>query len=453
MRSFAARLTVAFLIVGIASAMLVTLIVSQQTRMEFNRFVTDQTHDEVAHLLGEQYAFTGYWAFPPSLWQEEKQLAIHADRITVVDVNRRVVYSPEGRQNGQLVETEALEAGMAIEANGERVGTLFVGPLPRAGFDEWAREGPEASFLRNVTIASGLSALFAAVLALVLGLVLSRSLTRPLKALTAATEAMAAGNLGEQVPVTESGEIGLLTTSFNRMSADLAKASQLRKQMTADIAHDLRTPLSVLGGYAEGLMDGTLAGSPRLFALMHEEVNHLQHLVEDLRMLSLADAGELRLNRRPVDPSALLERTGLAYVMQAEQQGVVLRIEAAKDLPSVSVDLERMTQVLNNLVVNALRHTPAGEIVLSAHQAGAGIELVVQDSGRGIDAEDLPHIFDRFYRADKARERGVEDEGGSSTGLGLAIARAIVTAHGGAIRAESALGQGSRFVVTIPVAA
>ena len=156
----------------------------------------------------------------------------------------------------------------------------------------------------------------------------------------------------------------------------------------------------MLGGYAEGLMDGTLTGSPRLFALMHEEVNHLQHLVEDLRMLSLADAGELRLNRRLVDPRALLERTGLAYVMQAEQQGVVLRIEAAKDLPSVSVDLERMTQVLNNLVVNALRHTPAGEIVLSAHQAGAGIELIVQDSGRGIDAEDLPHIFDRFYRAD-----------------------------------------------------
>jgi two-component system sensor histidine kinase BaeS len=412
MRSFAARLTVAFLIVGIASAMLVTLIVSQQTRMEFNRFVTDQTHDEVAHLLGEQYALIGYWAFPPSLWQEEKQLAIHADRITVVDNEQRVVYSPEGRQNGQMVEAEALEAGMAIEA----------------------------------------SALFAAVLALVLGLVLSRSLTRPLQALTAATEAMAAGNLGEQVPVTESGEIGLLTTSFNRMSADLAKASQLRKQMTADIAHDLRTPLSVLGGYAEGLMDGTLKGSPRLFGLMHEEVNHLQHLVEDLRMLSLADAGELRLNRRPVDPRALLERTGLAYVMQAEQQGVALRIEAAEDLPSVAVDLERMTQVLNNLVVNALRHTPAGEIVLSAHQAGAGIELVVQDSGHGIDAEDLPHIFDRFYRADKARERGVEDEGGSSTGLGLAIARAIVAAHGGAIRAESTLGQGSRFVVTVPTA-
>jgi signal transduction histidine kinase len=129
-----------------------------------------------------------------------------------------------------------------------------------------------------------------------------------------------------------------------------------------------------------------------------------------------------------------------------------LRIEAAEDLPSVEVDLERMTQVLNNLVVNALRHTPAGEIVLSAHQAGAGIELVVQDSGHGIDAEDLPHIFDRFYRADKARERGVEDEGGSSTGLGLAIARAIVAAHGGAIRAESTLGQGSRFVVTVPTA-
>jgi len=275
MRSFAARLTIAFLIVGIASAMLVTLIVSQQIRMEFNRFVTDQSHDEVVHLLGEQYARNGFWAFPLSLWEDESQLSIHADRMTVVDANRRVVYSPEGRENGKMIAAGALEAGLPIESNGERVGTLFVGPLPRAGFNEWEREGPEASFLRNVTIASVLSALIAAILALVLGLLLSRSLTRPLKALTAATEAMAAGNLGEQVPVTESGEIGRLTTSFNRMSTDLAKASHLRKQMTADIAHDLRTPLSVLGGYAEALIDGTLHGSPRLYGLMHEEVNHL----------------------------------------------------------------------------------------------------------------------------------------------------------------------------------
>jgi two-component system sensor histidine kinase BaeS len=151
------------------------------------------------------------------------------------------------------------------------------------------------------------------------------------------------------------------------MSTDLARASQVRKQMTADLAHDLRTPLSILRGYTEGLQDGRLNGSSTLYTIMHGEVQHLQRLVEDLRVLSLADAGELPLNRRSVDPSALLERTGLAYIDRAEQEGIALRVEPAEGLPSIAVDTDRMTQVLNNLVSNALRYTPeGGAITLSA---------------------------------------------------------------------------------------
>jgi two-component system sensor histidine kinase BaeS len=283
-------------------------------------------------------------------------------------------------------------------------------------------------------------------IAFVLGILLARTLTRPLQELTAATQVMAAGQLGHQVQVHSQDEIGQLATSFNQMSHDLAQASQMRKQLTADIAHDLRTPLTILRGYMEGLKDGALDGSPNLYDIMYEEVALLQHLVEDLRTLSLADAGELSLNVRAVDPKALLERTGLAYVMEAEQRGLDLRIEAADNLPSVMVDADRMTQVFNNLVSNALRYTSQGSIVLAASATNQQVRFEVRVTGTGISAEELAHIFDRFYRADESRQR-TED---GSSGLGLAIAKAIVEVHGGQITAVSTPTQGTTFAITLP---
>jgi two-component system sensor histidine kinase BaeS len=216
--------------------------------------------------------------------------------------------------------------------------------------------------------------------------------------------------------------------------------------MTADLAHDLRTPLSILRGYTEGLKDGRLQGAPAMYTLMHGEVEHLQRLVEDLRLLSLADAGELSLNRRAVDPAALIERTGLAYIVQAEQQGLALRVEAGENLPSITVDTDRMTQVLNNLVSNALRYTAQGEIVLSASAENQHVQLKVSDTGSGIPLADLPFVFDRFYRADKSRQR-TDD---TASGLGLAIAKAIVEAHKGMIAVESTPEKGTVFTITLP---
>jgi two-component system sensor histidine kinase BaeS len=286
-------------------------------------------------------------------------------------------------------------------------------------------------------------------IALILIAALARTLTRPLHELTTATRAMAAGRLDQQVTVRSRDEIGALAASFNHMSADLARASHLRKQMTADLAHDLRTPLSILGGYTEGLKDGRFQPTPAMYTLMHGEVEHLQRLVEDLRLLSLADAGELSLNRRAVDPAALVERTGLAYMVQAEAQGLALRVEAAENLPSIMVDTDRITQVLNNLVSNALRHTSAGEIVLSASAANGSVRLKVSDTGNGIPQDDLPFVFDRFYRADKSRKRTDDN----SSGLGLAIAKAFVEAHDGVISVESLPGRGTTFTITFPALA
>jgi two-component system, OmpR family, sensor histidine kinase BaeS len=167
-----------------------------------------------------------------------------------------------------------------------------------------------------------------------------------------------------------------------------------------------------------------------------------------LRILSLADAGEISLNRRMVDPSALLERTALAYFVQAEQQGLTLRVEAPENLPSVFVDTDRLAQILNNLVSNALRHTAQGEIVLSAAAHVDQLTLGVRDTGTGIDPTDLPNVFERLYRADKSRNRS----GNQSSGLGLAITKALVEAHGGTISVASTVGQGSVFTISLPIA-
>jgi signal transduction histidine kinase len=217
--------------------------------------------------------------------------------------------------------------------------------------------------------------------------------------------------------------------------------------MTADIAHDLRTPMSVIMGYTESLMDGRLRGSQETYEILHQEARHLSHLIEDLRLLSLADAGELPLIKRPVPPQALLERVALAHMPQAEESGVAIRVEDGQDLPMVEMDPERMTQVLGNLVSNALRHTPdGGTISLAAKKLDdSHLVMTVQDTGSGIPTEDLPHVFERFFRGDRVRQRN------GSSGLGLAIARSIVDAHKGTITAESQEGQGTTFKIVLPI--
>ncbi len=216
--------------------------------------------------------------------------------------------------------------------------------------------------------------------------------------------------------------------------------------MTADIAHDLRSPLTVMAGYLEALRDGVLQPTAERFEMMHQEARYLRRLVEDLRTLSLADAGELTLMRQPVLPSELLARTRAAHEPQARQLGIDLRLAASDDVPPVEADPERLAQVLDNLVSNALRHTPAGGwIALGAAPNTGHVLLTVQDSGEGIAPEQLPHIFDRFYRGDPARQT---DEGES--GLGLAIAKSLVELHGGHISVESQQGRGTTFRISLP---
>lgn len=451
MRSLSFKLTLAFLIVGVAGAALVAIIIGVRTRAEFNTFVDNQSHIEMIDTLANYYEENGGWQNVSNFIHSDSAFRFHDARLIVLNVDNTVLYGFGPENDGQPFPGDRIPPGLPIEVNGETVGTFILQPdnntyertntyLPPEPYS------PAEDFLRNVNTAALASAGIAGLFALALGSLLARNLTRPIRELTAATQTMADGKLGQQVDVRTRDEIGELAISFNQMSYDLADASRQRKQMTADIAHDLRTPLTVLRGYTEGLKKGTLPGSEKLFTIMHEEVILLQHLVEDLRTLSLADAGELTLNKRAIDPKALLERTGLAYIMQAEEKGLQLRVEAPANLPAIYVDGERMTQVLNNLVSNALRYTSSGEIVLSGTAVSNTIELRITDTGAGIAAKELPHIFSRFYRADQSRHRTAD----STSGLGLAIAKAIVEAHEGKITAVSNPGEGTIFIITLP---
>jgi two-component system, OmpR family, sensor histidine kinase BaeS len=449
LNSLAGKLTLAFLLVGIFGVLLFAVLVGQRTRTEFDRFLSDRDQSFLIDTLNSHYAEHGNWtgvrrafARPP--------LNAYASEVLLTNADGVVEVANGHYQQGQRLSTKDLADTTPLRVNGKTVGRvvwLASADLGRSNNNAPARLA--VAFWERILWAALTSAGITILLAFLLGGLLARTLTAPVRALTRATQAMAAGDLDQRVPVHTEDEIGDLAIAFNQMSADLARASQLRRQMTADLAHDLRTPLTILRGYLEGLKEAQLPGTPVLYTLMHDEVLHLQRLVEDLRLLSLADAGELSLNRRLVDPTALLERTGLLYVVAAEQQGIHLRVEAAEALPSILADTDRMTQVLNNLVSNALRHTQHGEIVLRAWASGASVSLSVRDTGSGIAAEELPLVFDRFYRGDQARQRSPD---GNSSGLGLAIAKAIVEAHGGTIQVASALGEGTIFTLTLPIA-
>jgi signal transduction histidine kinase len=447
-RSLAFKLTLGFLLVGLIGAVLMAFFLAGSTQRRFDQFIVDKDRYAFVHALAEHYEANAGWAGVEAVLTDQRFPAAgpdsHGAAWLLVDPGGRIILRQGDDQAIVRLLRYERKRGVPIRVEGDVVGWLIFSIYP----DRPPPESPEASFLTDMTRAITYSALGATAVALLLGFLLARTLTRPIRELTAAIRALAKGDLGQQVSVRTRDEIGQMAASFNQMSADLAHASQLRRQMTADIAHELRTPLSLILGYTESLSDGKLPATQETFDIMYDEAQHLSRLIEDLRTLSLADAGELPLNRRPVDPRALLERAALAYMPQAQRQGVAIELEAPSDLPEAEADPGRIEQVLDNLMSNALRYTPAGgRLVLSAEANGDKVSLRVEDSGAGIPSEELPYIFERFYRADKARQR---HEG--ETGLGLAIARSIVEAHGGSVSVVSALGKGTTFTIALPTA-
>jgi two-component system sensor histidine kinase BaeS len=297
----------------------------------------------------------------------------------------------------------------------------------------------------SLVLAGGAGALAAGLTAFLAG----RYITRRLRALADGASAIAAGDLSRRVDDSSPDELGELGGAFNHMAESLASQEQARQRLAADIAHELRTPLAVLQAEIEALQDRVTQPTAERISSLHDETDLLARLVDDLRTLSLADAGELSLQRREHDLAGIAERAIAAVAGQAEGKGVKLELAVEDGLPPVTIDGDRIAQVLRNLLSNALRHTEADGCITVAGRAEARRAVVeVTDTGAGIPAEALPHVFDRFYRADASRSRAT---GGS--GLGLAIARQLVRAHGGEISVRSTDGSGTTFSLWLPLSA
>jgi signal transduction histidine kinase len=411
------------------------------------------------------------------------------DHVILADADGRVVLDSQGVIVGQTLPPNELDQGAAVIGDGKRVGTLLV-VTPSSG--------PSAvlasDFLTALNQGVLLAAVVAGLVALLLGALLVQQIIAPLRRLQSAAHAIAGGDLSQRVATTSRDEVGEVSRAFNHMAEALEDNERLRRHMMADIAHELRTPLTVVQGQVEALLDGVFPLTPEQLVPIHDETLLLSRLVADLRDLALAEAGQLTIERSSIDLGDLARRVVAAVEPVAAEKDIVLSLDISPNLPTISADADRLNQVLHNLLSNALRHTPmGGQIAVSVrrateedwkigrlegwergkiaptpnlpisqspsfpifqssnlpifHPSTPPLLVSVADTGPGIPAEDLPHIFDRFYRADKSRSRA-----GGGSGLGLTIARYIVEAHGGRIWAESQEGEGTQIVFTLPIA-
>ena len=372
-------------------------------------------------------------------------------RVILANEQGTVINDTSGELLGHELSAAELSNGAPVLVNGTQVGTVLVTPNNIAGANT-----PAGQFLASVNKSIIISAIIAGVISLLLGAVLFFYVTAPLRQLKKAASAISSGDLSQRVDIRSKDELGDLGQTFNQMAESLNSAEIQRQHLVADIAHELRTPITVIQANLEAMLDEVLPLNVEQVAALHDETLLLNRLVADLRLLSQAEAGALKLERHETEISSLIQRVVEKIRVQAQQKGINLEIETSENLPRISIDADRITQVLNNLIGNALRYTPQnGKIIVSATNSSGSagtIQISVTDTGSGIDPVALPFVFDRFYRADQSRAR---NSGGS--GLGLAIVKQLVEAHGGKVEAISPVfsnadkqGYGTRITITLP---
>ena len=400
-----------------------------------------------AVILETYYLAHGSWQGVDSVLAERTNTSIRAlrpdwARTIVLDAQGTVILD-HGSANTPLVGTKftptAREITVPLTLNDENIGTLVMdrGTLARPLQLIFTLVGPTAV----ISILLG-------ILTLIIGLLLMRRVINPLSEVIAAAQAVSQGDLSARVPVqARDDDLSALSDNFNHMAAELERADKQRRNMLADIAHELRTPITILRGRLEGILDGVYPADEEHIAPALEETYLLERLVEDLRLLALADANQLRLEMKPVNLAELGETLIGLFSAQAGEKNVSLRFSVDPGLPEVMVDPQRFQQVVGNLLDNSLRYAPAGtDIDLSIHRKNNTIELCVSDEGAGIPETELTHVFDRFWRGEKSRARAT-----GGVGLGLSIARQLVEAQGGKISARNRSPHGFEVLITLPV--
>jgi two-component system OmpR family sensor kinase/two-component system sensor histidine kinase BaeS len=344
---------------------------------------------------------------------------------------------------GETLSQTERDAATILQEQDQTIGYLVFTPGPVIELHP-----TEQFFISQVQRNLVLAALIATAIGAVLGLLFSRTLTRPLNRLVVAARAIAAKDLTHRAEPGGTVEVANVAHAFNDMADSLQKAEQLRRNLVADVAHELRTPLSVMQGTLTAQLDGVFPLDLGETAKLYDETRLLSRLVDDLRELAQVEAGQLPLNIGAIDLKRVIATTVDAFDGAATEKQITLHAEADEQLPLVKADGERVAQVLRVLINNALRHTPAnGKITIGSAAFADSVEISVHDSGDGIAPHELPYVFDRFWRGDKSRAR---ESGGS--GLGLAIAKQLIEAQNGSIGVESQAGAGSRFWFRLPIA-
>lgn len=479
MRSLWLKLAAAFgLVIAVGMALVVGL-VSRTTASQFELYVTrggQALAEQIVPSLEAYYASSGSWLGVEALladpWAAQSQpmgdwadhngsmqgelhgqmmdspagaWAMFGSRVILAEARGTVVADSGEALAGSTLDAAWLAQGTPIMNDEEVVGTLLVVPYT-------APASPAGDFLGAVNRAALAAGLATGGLALVVTGFLFFQIARPLHGLAEAAEEIAEGRLNARAPVRGRDEVGQVAASFNQMAEQLERYAAERKNMIADLAHELRTPLAVIQSNLEAMRDGVLPASAAELDTLHQEAVLLNRLIGDLRTLSLAEAGQLQLDRRPISAGEVVLSVAERFAALAAAQGTRLQTDIHSGLPLILADEQRLGQALANLVDNAVRYSPPGsQVVIGAEQAGPQVILTVTDDGPGLAPTDLPHVFDRFWRGERSRNRAT---GGS--GLGLAIVRQLVEAHGGYVWVESTAAAApgrpghTRFAIRLP---
>jgi two-component system OmpR family sensor kinase/two-component system sensor histidine kinase BaeS len=446
------RLMSAFALIILVGVGLISLVTNQTTASEFQQFMLRGQMVRARDLTNELAAYyraRGNWEGVNSILRGASGgtmmggMGMSGGGVWVADTNGIIITSADNSRLGQTITGRERADGVLIQIDQRPVGILVADSQMMQGMTDSAARDLLAQVNRSIWIAG----LAAAALALVLGFLLFRQITSPLDALAFASDKIAVGDLTARARVRGDDEIARVARSFNTMADHLVLSENARRNMLADIAHELRNPIGVIQSHLEAMMDGVFPLNAEQLASLHDETLLLSRLVGDLRELALAEAGQLTVTREPTDLTDLITRTVAAFQPQATEQQIILITLPPENIPLLNLDRQRIEQVLRNLLSNALRYTPGGgNVMVKTADEGKFVRIEVRDTGRGISADALPNVFARFWRADKSRSRA---QGG--TGLGLAIAKQWVEQHGGTIGVESELGKGSTFWFTLPV--
>ncbi len=437
------RLILGFTLVILVTIGAVLFFVNQATKDEIQRFSEQVDNSRALRMQSELtriYFINRNWeGIQPVI---EQWSNLYDQRIVLTDTEGIVVADSQGKLSGEY-KSDLPGRVISFPFQREGFGTLYLIP----------KSSSELSFESFQLLFNSIGRYFlwggmiAILIALILTYFFSRRILSPVRALTQATNRLGSGDFSQRVDVKGNTELDHLGKTFNTMADNLGRAEELRKNMVADIAHELRNPLANIKGYLEAAQDGLIETNEDTIRKLDEEAILLTRLVDDLQELSLAEAGELKLNIEPSDIKKIIVSTVQIMQTKASQKGVSLGFTLSDNLPEINIDTQRVSQVLHNLIENAITATPSGgTIAISAQQREDYIEIRVIDNGEGIPARDLDKIFERLYRVDKSRARAT---GGS--GLGLTIAKRLIEAHGGKIRVESEPGKGSCFIFILPI--